>query len=129
MKILSKVLKKIFQKRLAFLLMEIMPRKQFGAREEYCASDAVLELVHQAKTNRADTTAIMIDIKSAFDNVNRDTLLETMKRYKLPSAVTSWVYHFISDKRASMLVDGVRGEEKSVDTGVPQGSPVLDGAE
>ena len=23
-----------------------------------------------------------------------------------------------------MLVDGVRGEEKSVDTGVPQGSPV-----
>ena len=89
--------------------MEIMPRKQFGAREEYCASDAVLELVHQAKTNRADTTTIMIDIKSAFDNVNRDTLLETMKRYKLPSAVISWVYHFISDKRASMLVDGVRG--------------------
>ena len=70
------------------------------------------------------TTVMMIDIKGAFDNVNRDTLLETMKRYKLPSAVISWVYHFISDRRASMLVDGVRGEEKSVDTGVPQGSPV-----
>ena len=124
LKIPGKVLEKIVQKRLAFLSREILPREQFGAREGYCASDAVLELVHRVKTNRADTTAMMIDIKGAFDNVNRDTLLETMKRYKLPSAVISWVYHFISDRRASMLVDGVRGEEKSVDTGVPQGSPV-----
>ena len=75
-----------------------MPREQFGAREGYCASDAVLELVHRVKTNRADTTAMMIDIKGAFDNVNRDTLLEIMKRYKLPSAVISWVYHFINDR-------------------------------
>ena len=43
-----------------------------------------------------------------------DTLLETMKRYQLPNAIISWVYHFISDRRASMLVDGVRGEEKNV---------------
>ena len=112
LKIPGKVLEKIVQKRLAFLSREILPREQFGAREGYCASDAVLELVHRVKTNRADTTAMMIDIKGAFDNVNRDTLLETMKRYKLPSAVISWVYHFISDRRASMLVDGVWGEEK-----------------
>ena len=124
LKIPGKVFEKIVQKRLVFLSREILPREQFGAREGYCVSDAVLELVHRGKTNRADTTAMMIDIKGAFDNVNRDTLLETMKRYKLPSAVISWVYHFISDRRASMLVDGVRGEEKSVDTGVPQGSPV-----
>ena len=82
LKIPGKVLEKIVQKRLAFLSKEILPKEQFGAREGYCASDAVLELVHQVKTNKADTTAMMIDIKGAFDNVSRDTLLETMTRYR-----------------------------------------------
>jgi len=39
-----------------------------------------------------------------------DTLLKTMKRYQLPNAIINRVYHFISDRRASMLVDGVRGK-------------------
>ena len=45
-----------------FLSREILPREQFGAREGYCASDAVLELVHRVKTNRADTTAMMFPL-------------------------------------------------------------------
>jgi hypothetical protein len=71
-----------------------------------------------------DTTAMMINIKSAFDNVSRDTLLETITKYRLSSVVLNWVYHFVSDRKANMLVDVVLGEERSVDTRVPQGSPV-----
>lgn len=124
LKIPGKVLERIVQRRLAFLSRDILPREQFGAREGYCASDAVLELVHQVKMNKTDTTAMMIDIKGAFDNVNRETLLSTMRQYKLPSAAISWVYHFVSDRSASMLIDGVLGRERGVETGVPQGSPV-----
>ena len=124
LKIPGKVLEKIVQRRLAFLSREILPKEQFGAREGYCASDAVLELVHHLKTTKSDSTAMMIDIKGAFDNVSRETLLETMRSYKLPSAAISWVHHFVSDRRANMIVDGVPGKERSVETGVPQDSPV-----
>jgi hypothetical protein len=111
------VLEKIVQKRLAFLSKEILPKEQFGAREGYCTSGAVLELVHQLKTNKTDTTAVMIDIKGYFDNVSRDTLLETIMLYKMPSATSSWVYHFVNDRRANMLVDGVLEKEINVVTG------------
>jgi hypothetical protein len=65
-----------------------LPKEQFEAREGYCASDAILKLVYQVKTNETDTTAMIIDIKGAFDNVSRDSLLETMTRYRLPSAAS-----------------------------------------
>jgi hypothetical protein len=42
------------------------------------------------KTDKTDTTAKMTNIKGAFDNISRDTLLETMMRYKLPSAALGW---------------------------------------
>jgi hypothetical protein len=70
LKIPGKVLKKIVQKRLAFLSKEILPKEQFEARKGHFASDAVLGLVHQMKTNKTDTTAMMRDIKGVQISLN-----------------------------------------------------------
>ena len=56
-----------------FILKENLLKIHFGVRVGYCANDAVLELAHQLKTNRADTTSMIINMKSTFDNVSRNT--------------------------------------------------------
>ena len=54
-------------------MKENLLKIHFGVRVGYCANDAVLELAHQLKTNRADTTAMIINMKCTFDNVSRNT--------------------------------------------------------
>lgn len=124
LKIPAKVLEKIVQKRLAFLTRDILPAEQYGGRGGYCATDAVLELTDHIKTNKGPTTAMMIDIQGAFDNVDRERLIETMEEYKIPSAAQRWTHHFVSERTATMIIDGAAGEEKRVETGIPQGSPI-----
>jgi hypothetical protein len=89
---LGKVLEKIVRQRVAFLTQEILPAEQFGSRHGYSAPDAVLQLTHDNSTEIHQgggttilTTANMIDIQGAFDNVHRDTLLTTLQEFGLPS--------------------------------------------
>jgi len=54
-------------KKLSFLSEDIWPKeKKIDNGEGYCASDTVLDLIHQFKTNSAYTTVLIICIKSFF---------------------------------------------------------------
>ena len=125
LKIPSKVLEKIMQKRLSHLAHEKLPARQFGARTGYSASDAVLELIDYVKDDlTTTTTAMMVDIKGAFDNVNRKKLIKTMRNLGLPETAVRWTFEFTKNRSASLVLDGYETEVGSVSTGVPQGSPI-----
>lgn len=75
-------------KKLSFLSEDIWPKKKkIDNGEGYCASDTVLDLIHQFKTNSAYTTVLITCIKVPLLCI----LLEAMIRYKLPNAVLGWV--------------------------------------
>jgi hypothetical protein len=97
---------------------------QFGGRQGYSVPEAVLKLVHDAKTCNRTTSAIMVDIKGAFDRVHRDTLIDTLESMSLRTAAISWVHHFLTERYTSLVVDGSESRSSPVQTGIPQGSPI-----
>ncbi len=128
---ISKLLERIIQKRLSYLVEDKLPKAQYGGRQGYSAPDAVLEIVHDAKrtsTFREDKTdvlsAMMIDIQGAFDNVSLDTLLNQMEKMEVPDAARRWVYHFMTDRKITMVIDEREGPEVPLNSGIPQGSPI-----
>ncbi|VVT43792.1 uncharacterized protein SAPINGB_P000148 [Magnusiomyces paraingens] len=124
LKIPSKVLEKIIQKRMTKLTTHLLPPEQYGGRQGYCATDAVLELVQRIETSKEKISAMLIDIQGAFDNVNRNILAHTMEDMKLPKALINWTYQFVSEREASMLMDRRKGSVQKISTGIPQGSPI-----
>ncbi|VVT55226.1 uncharacterized protein SAPINGB_P004490 [Magnusiomyces paraingens] len=106
------------------LTTHLLPPEQYGGRQGYCATDAVLELVQRIETSKEKISAMLIDIQGAFDNVNRNILAYTMEDMKLPKALINWTYQFVSEREASMLMDRRKGSVQKISTGIPQGSPI-----
>ncbi|VVT58680.1 uncharacterized protein SAPINGB_P006330 [Magnusiomyces paraingens] len=77
------------------LTTHLLPPEQYGGRQGYCATDAVLELVQRIETSKEKISAMLIDIQGAFDNVNRNILADTMEDMKLPKALINWTYQFM----------------------------------
>jgi hypothetical protein len=121
---MGKVVEKIVQRRLAYLTEDSLPPNQYGARHGFSAPDAVTKLVQDITSTRQFTSSMMIDIQGAFDNVHKDTLLDILKKLKLPSTAIRWVYHFMSERSTSLIIDGTPYPNQSIRTGIPQGSPV-----
>lgn len=126
---LGKVLEKVIQKRLAYLVEDKLPAEQYGGRPGYSAPDAVMKLVNDIDENacrkkQSFTSILAIDVKGAFDNVQRDTLLSTLEDMGVPTAAQSWVYHFMHDRKTSLIVDRKLTMPRPLNTGIPQGSPI-----
>ncbi|VVT49717.1 uncharacterized protein SAPINGB_P002408 [Magnusiomyces paraingens] len=115
---------KNYTKRMTKLTTHLLPPEQYGGRQGYCATDAVLELVQRIETSKEKISAMLIDIQGAFDNVNRNILADTMEDMKLPKALINWTYQFVSEREASMLMDRRKGSVQKISTGIPQGSPI-----
>jgi hypothetical protein len=51
----------------------------------------------------------MLDIKGAFNYVNRKRLLELLKELKLLGNILAWVASFLTNRQACLVVDGIEG--------------------
>src|SRR5690606_23642742 len=70
------------------------------------------------------TLALFLDVKGAFDNVSRERLLATMQQMRLPTPIVRWVEQFMTKRTIQMAFDGQMEKLQTVETGIPQGSPV-----
>lgn len=93
---MSNVMEKVVQ-RLKCITENKLPVEQYGGRSGYAAPDAVLKLVNYIKApqgakkrnqskRKRTTTAMMIDIKGAFDHVNKTILIRRMIQMGIPGA-------------------------------------------
>jgi len=102
-------------------------RGQFGCRRGRGTSDAVAQLV--AKVEKAWGTkrtalALLLDVKGAFDRVDKTQLLRRMTQVGIAGNIVRWVASFLSNRRAMLVIDGRTGETRDIQAGLPQGSPV-----
>ena len=65
---------------------------------------------------------IYMDFMKAFDTVPHRRLLSKLRSFGFTSSMVNWVEAFITGRTQHVRIDGVVSEEKTVISGVPQGS-------
>jgi hypothetical protein len=105
---------------------ETFHRGQFGCRQKRGTSDAVAQLLAKVEKGwNEERTALplLLDVKGAFDKVNKRQLLKRMVRVGVAGNIVRLVDSFLSDQRAMLVIDGRTGESRSIQAGLPQRSP------
>jgi retron-type reverse transcriptase len=105
----------------------IFYRGQFGCRRGGGTSDAVAQLiakVEKAWSQKHTAITLLLDVKDAFDRVDKKQLLRRIVQVGIASSIVRWVDSFLSDRRAILVIDGRTGETHDIQAGLPQGSPV-----
>jgi len=101
---------------------------QFGCRKRRSAVEAVgwlLKIVEEV-WRRGNTAAVLLmDVKGAFPHVAKGNLIKRMEEMGFEADLVRWVESFMEERRVIMSMDGKEGDGMDVETGVPQGSPVL----
>jgi hypothetical protein len=67
---------------------------------------------------------LLIDVKGAFDHVLRTQLTERMEELGADPQLIGCTDNFMTDRKASIVINGHKSGMKQMKTGIPQGSPV-----
>ncbi|KAL1581647.1 hypothetical protein WHR41_09703, partial [Cladosporium halotolerans] len=106
---------------------EIFHCGQFGSRRARGTADAVSQLVARVEAaweRKQMSLALLLDVKGAYDRVDKHQLLRRMVEVGIAGNIIRWVKSFMSDRRALLVIDGRMGETHGIQAGLPQGSPV-----
>lgn len=109
----------------------ILPATQFGVTGR-CTTKALLNFlnpVYHGWCEGLQTTLLSLDIKGAYDRVDRQKLLDTLAMKKIPDWIIKFVWSFLSNRSTSLDMPGHPTQGPFfVNVGIPQGStlsPIL----
>ena len=126
------VISKLLERTAGHLIADHLERSrglhegQFGYRRRRSCVDAVAILMNRTQkawAGRKVAGALFMDVKSAFNNVDKTLLGKRMEKLGVEADLIRWTMSFMTDRRVKLVLDGETGESHPVDTGVPQGSP------
>ena len=129
----SKILEKIIEKQLNQYLYEnnILTQNQCGFRRGRSTEHAIhtmVKSIHGSFNEDKFSVGIFLDIKKAFDSLDRNILLQKLKYYGIAGIEWRWFQSYLSDRRQLTMYNNCPSDIKRVDFGVPQGgivSPLL----
>lgn len=104
---------------------KILSDDQHGFREKHNCETAVLTLINKWINNCEKgkvVITVFLDFKRAFETVNRDILLEKLKRYGFGDQEVNWFREFLSGRNQQTIINGKISNVENVEIGVPQGS-------
>lgn len=64
----------------------------------------------------------LIDLRKAFDLVDRPTLLQKLQLYGLNEEAVNWFRSYLSDRQFQVVIDNQFSTKANITSGVPQGS-------
>ena len=95
--------------------------------------DAVAVLMNctkQALQRKKVAGALLMDVKSAFNNVSRPMLSRRLGGLGIEPDLVRWPNSFMSDREVRLVLEGREGEEHEVETGptgIPAGADTVHG--
>lgn len=126
---LGKTSERIIANRLSAMaeVSNLLNPTQIGGRQHKSAIDAAIILTDMALQERMVNrilTALLMDVKGAFDFVAMNQLLQILFDLGLPLSLITWVKTFLEDRLLRLSFDGETESFTKTITGIPQGSPV-----
>ena len=80
-----------------------------------------------ALENKQYCTALFMDIEEAFDNINHESLLQTIRK-QFPEQIHQLIESYLSSRAFVIKIKDTYSEVKDIKAGLPQGSvlgPIL----
>jgi hypothetical protein len=127
-----KCLEKIMLKNLLPFVDPHLDPLQFAYRSGRGVEDAVATLLHKVLRHLEKpghyARILFADFSSAFNTIQRHTMIEKLQYLEVPTSIVRWVLDFLSDRRQRVRVADALSPELSTNTDAPQGcclSPLL----
>lgn len=103
---------------------KILSKLQHGYRHG-CSTETqllkVIDLFAKSLQNKTQTDAISLDFSRAFDVVPHNRLLLKMNYYGIRK-ILPWIKDFLTSRKQSVVIDGIKSRYVNVISGLPQGT-------
>jgi len=131
--VFTKIIEKAVKDQLVFYLQthNILSERQYGFRRDKNISDALFDInkeLNYAISDKNHPLLIFLDLKKAFDSVDRSKLLSKMEEIGIRGNAHAWFTSYLSHRSQFVSISDVSSDRMPVDYGVVQGSnlgPVL----
>ena len=118
-KVISLQLKRFLQKHAVF------DEHQSAYRKNHSTETALLDLTSNllwGLNNKITFLVISLDLSAAFDIVDHEMFLSFLFQIGIIVQAHSLIKSYLKGRTQHVLIDGSYSEDKSIETGVPQGS-------
>lgn len=122
-----KILTKILATRIASHMQYLISDCQTGFIKGRQASESILmvkEIAHSLQKENKKGLILKLDFEKAFDTVNWEFLMATMRRMNFAEEWIKWIKAILESARVSILVNGAPTREFSPGRGLRQGDPL-----
>ena len=121
----GKLMEKIMLQRIRWIASPHNARS-LGFKPASGTRDAIATLVHDlstAKTSRRKkAAAVFLDLRQAFELVQKNAILSELVEAGVSGKVLSWCEDFLTNRQAHLLFQGTNSATMQFDNGTPQGS-------
>ena len=128
----SKILEKIIYDHIKPIIeiKKLIPDHQFGFRNKHFTIEQMHRLINEiiiALESKQYCTALFMDKEKAFDEINHESLLQTIRK-QFPEQIHQLIKSYLSSRTFVIKIEDTYSEVKDIKAGVPQGSvlsPIL----
>ncbi|XP_025263168.1 uncharacterized protein LOC112637508 [Camponotus floridanus] len=127
--IFEKVLELVIKEQLEMYLEtnNIITEHQSGFRKYYSCETAIQTVIDEWKlivSDRKMVGVIFMDLKRAFETIDRERLLEKMYYYGIRGMALEWFKSYLNNRKQQVRINQAWSEILTTEYGVPQGSKV-----
>jgi hypothetical protein len=125
MNCILKIYEKLIYNRIYPIMDPFIPHQQFGFRKNRSSSDQAANLIMNIERHRSKNLycgVIFIDIKKAFDRIDRNIILNDLKKFGFNGMTLAAIKALINDNVYRVLFQDSLSSEYTSEAGCPQGS-------
>jgi hypothetical protein len=126
---IGKAIEAIVAARLSYAAYEhgLLPRNHLGGLKGTSTETALHRLVdkiYRAWREGKKVSALLLDVSGAFDNVSHQRLEHELRCRKIDPRIVNWSMGFLSGRSTTLRLPGYSTQNRPIETGIPQGSPI-----